>query len=67
MDKYMNKIALEQNHETTLSEKVKPPLTEDPKSGIVMPADYSPHQKFVLEDYEVTASTKRKLQDLFVK
>ena len=30
-----------------------------------MPADYSPHQKFELEDYEIKAATKMKLQELF--
>ena len=30
-----------------------------------MPADYSPHQKFELEDYEMKVATKMKLQELF--
>ena len=32
---------------------------------MVMPADYSPHQKLELEDYEINAATKKKLQKLF--
>ena len=31
---------------------------------MVMPADYSPHQKLELEDYEINAATKKKLQKL---
>ena len=32
---------------------------------MVMPADYIPHQKLELEDYEINAATKKKLQKLF--
>ena len=34
---------------------------------MVMPGDFSPHQKFNLEDYDIKPETKRKLEHLIVK
>ena len=36
-------------------------------TGTVMPGDFSPHQKFNLEDYDIKPETKRKLEHLIVK
>ena len=36
-------------------------------SGTVMPGDFSPHQKFNLEDYDMKPETKRKLDQLIRK
>ena len=36
-------------------------------SGTVMPGDFSPHQKFNLEDYTVEPETRRKLEHLIAK
>ena len=55
---------LEHNHEDMLSDKVE--LTDkELHTGMVMPADYSPHQKYELEDYEMKTATKTKLKELF--
>ena len=60
----INKIVLEHNHETILPEKVEP-IGKELNTGMVMLADYSPHYKVELEDYEITTATKKKLKDLF--
>ena len=60
----INKIKLEQNDETIPSEKIEP-FSKEVSTCMVMPANYSPHQKLELEDYEINAATKKKLQKLF--
>ena len=60
----VNRIKLEQNDETIPSEKTEP-FSKEVSTGMVMPADYSPHQKLELEDYEINSATKTKLQNLF--
>ena len=62
----VNRIKLEQNDETILPEKIEP-VSKKVSTCMVMPADYSPHQNFELEDYEINAATKKKLQKLFEK
>ena len=47
---WINKIVLDHNHETILPEKVEP-ISKELNTGMVMPADYSPHQKVELKDY----------------
>ena len=55
---------LEHNHEVILPDKVE--LTgKELNTGMVMPADYSLHQKHELEDYEIKTATKTKLKELF--
>ena len=55
---------LERNHEDILTDKVE--LTgKELNTGMVMSADYSPHQKHELEDYEIKTATKTKLKELF--
>ena len=60
----VNRIKLEQNDETIPSEKIEP-FSKEVSTGMVMLADYSPHQKLQLEDYEINAATKKKVQKLF--
>ena len=60
----VNRIKLEQNDETIPSEKIGP-FGKEVSTGMVMPADYSPHQKLELEDYEINVAIKKKLQKLF--
>ena len=55
---------LEHNHEDMLSDKVEP-TGKELNTGMVMPADYSPHQKHELDDYEIKTATKTKLKELF--
>ena len=60
----INKIMLEHNHEDMLSDKAE--LTgKELHTGMVMPTDYSPHQKYELEGYEMKTTTKTKLKELF--
>ena len=55
---------LEHNHEDILPDKVE--LTgKELNTGMVMPADYSPHKKNELEDYEIKTAIKTKLRELF--
>ena len=58
----INRSSLEQNDEAVLPKAIEP-ANKEANTGIVMPADYSPHQKFELEDYEIKAATKMKLQE----
>ena len=54
---------LEHNHEDMLSDTVEP-TDKELNRGMVMPADYSPHQKHKLEDYEIKTTTKNMVEGI---
>ena len=60
----INRIKLGQNDEIILPKKIEL-FSKDVSTGMVMPADYSPHQMLELEGYEINAATEKKLQKLF--
>ena len=59
----MNKLSLSNHKVETLPTNVKT-FNKEYTSGTVMPGDFSPHQKFHLEDYDITPATRQKLEEL---
>ena len=62
----INKLLLTNSQSDTLPTKLDN-LGKEVSSGIIMPGDYSPHQKLELQDYNVTTDTRKKLEYLIEK
>ena len=59
----VNKLLLSDNKAENLPVNLAS-FDKELTSGTVMPGDFSPHQKFHLEDYDIKPPTRQKLQEL---
>ena len=62
----INKLLVTDNKANTLPTKLGT-FEKEVTSGTVMPGDFSPHQKFNLEDFIVKPETRKKLEHLVAK
>ena len=62
----INKLLVTDNKSNTLPTTLET-FEKEVTSGTVMPGDFSPHQKFNLEDFIVKPETRKKLEHLIAK
>ena len=62
----INKLLVTDSKSNTLPTKLET-FGKEVTSGTVMPGDFSPHQKFDLEDYTCKPETRKKLEQLIAE